>query len=66
MNTITYTEILSRAISSVEADIEDWRLKCERLPTEQKEKMFTTVTEELQRKLGALRVLYLIETGKEC
>lgn len=66
MNTITYTEILSRAISSVESEIEDWRLKCEGLPLDQRDTLFTTATQELQGKLKALQTLYYIETGKAC
>lgn len=64
MNTITYTEILSRALSSIESEIEDWRLKCESLPQEQRERMFVTATEELRGKWEALTTLYRIETGK--
>lgn len=64
--TITHTEILSRAISSIDAEIEVWRLKCEDLPTEQREKMFMVATGELRAKLEALQTLYSIETGTEC
>ena len=62
---ITHTEILNRAISSIECEIEDWRRKCEGLPADQKEKMFTVATEELRAKLGACKALYHIETGAE-
>ena len=61
--TIKFTEILSRAMSSIEREIEEWRQKCDELPTDQREKMFTVATEELRAKLSALETLYKIETG---
>ena len=62
---ITHTEILSRAIRSIEADIADWRTKCESLPQDQKDAMFATATADLREKLDALKTLYRIETGAE-
>ena len=62
---ITQTEIINRAISSIEAEIDDWRKKCECLPDDQKEAMFTASTNELVMKLTALRTMYLFETGTE-
>ena len=62
---ITQTEILNRAIRSIEAEIDDWRKKCEILPEDQKDVMFTASTNELSMKLTALRTMYLFETGTE-
>ena len=62
---ITHTEILSRAISSIDAEIADWHRKCEGLPQEQKEAMITISTKELRSKLEALKEMYRIETGVE-
>lgn len=62
---ITHTEILSRAIRSIEADIADWRKKCEGLPQAQKDAMEAIATEELREKLETLKTLYFIETGVE-
>lgn len=60
---ITHTEILSRAIRSIEVDIADWRQKCDDFPQAQKDAMFAAATEELRAKLDALKTLYRIETG---
>ena len=60
---ITHTEILSRAIRSIEADIADWHKKCEGIPQEQKDAMFEMSTKELREKLDVLKGLYCIETG---
>ena len=62
---ITHTEILSRAIRSIEADIADWHKKCEGLPLAQKDAMEATATKELREKLEILKTLYRIETGSE-
>lgn len=62
---ITHTEILNRAIYSVEEEIANWHNKCEGLPQEQKDKMFDYATKELQDKLDALKEMYRIETGTE-
>ena len=58
---ITHTEILSRAIWSIEQEIEKWRSRCDCLPDG--ERIFATVTEELQAKLAAVKELYRIEIG---
>ena len=60
---ITHVEILSRAIGSVDAEIEAWAKQCSGLPFEQKEKMFAAATKELKAKLDTLKNLYRIETG---
>lgn len=60
---ITHTEILARAISSIEAEISDWRTKCSAHPDAQV--LFNSATEELTRKLDSLKTLYRIETGSE-
>lgn len=62
---ITHTEILSRAISSIEADIEERKILCEGLPTDIQAEMFNKSTEELREKLDALKTLYRIETGAD-
>ena len=62
---ITHTEIISRAISSIEAEIADWRKKCEGFPQDQKDAMVTMATQELRAKLDALKTLYRIETGSD-
>ena len=58
---ITHTEILSRTIRSIEQEIETWRTRCDGLPDG--ERIFATVTEELQAKLAAVKELYRIEIG---
>lgn len=62
---ITHTEILNRAIHSIENEIGEWRSKCEGLPQDMREQMFNASTKELAVKLTALKSLYLIETGTE-
>ena len=62
---ITHTEILARAMRTIEAEIEEWRGKCESFPIEQKEKMFAAATKELTEKLETLQTLYRIETGND-
>lgn len=62
---ITHTEILNRAISSIEAEIEEWNNKCANLPHEQRETMFEIATKELREKLDALKTLYRIEAGTD-
>jgi hypothetical protein len=62
---ITYTEILNRAINSIQAEVEDWRSKCESFPKDQAEALFTQATAELVSKLEALKQLYAIETGAD-
>lgn len=61
---ITHTEILSRAIRSIEADIAEWHKKCEGIPQAQKDAMIEMSTKELREKLDVLKGLYCIETGK--
>lgn len=62
---ITHTEILSRAIISLESDIEAWQAQCEGLPEEIRAEMFNKSTEELRAKLETLKTLYRIETGSD-
>ena len=62
---ITYTEILVRAINSVEAEIDDWRQKFNGTPDVFMTGMFEIATAELREKLDALKTLYRIETGTE-
>ena len=62
---ITHTEILTRAIHSIENEIGEWRSQCEGLPQDMREQMFNASTKELAVKLTALKSLYLIETGTE-
>lgn len=60
---ITHTEILSRAIRSLEEEIAEWHSKGEGLPKELRDEMFTAATKEPREKLEALKTLYRIETG---
>ena len=62
---ITHTEIITRAIHSIEEEIGKWRSQCEGLPQDMREQMFTASTKDLAVKLTALKSLYLIETGTE-
>ena len=62
---ITHTEILSRAINSIEGDIEAWLVQCEGLPEDIRAEMFNKSTEELRSKLETLKTLYRIETGSD-
>ena len=62
---ITHTEILSRAIKSIEAEINEWKDRCKGLPKEQAEKYFEAATKELREKQDALKTLYRIETGSD-
>lgn len=62
---ITHTEILSRAIRSIEADIDEWRRQCESLPQPHKDGAFEISTKELRAKLDTLKTLYSIETGAD-
>ena len=62
---ITHTEILSRAIRSIEEEIAYWHSKCEAFPQEQRDKLFAASTMDLTEKLEALKNLYRIETGAE-
>ena len=62
---ITHTEILNRAIRSIEAEIADWSQKCEGLPQAQKDALIAQATEQLRCKLNTLKEMYRIETGME-
>ena len=62
---ITYSEILVRAIKSIEADIDDWREKFNGNPDVFMTGMFEIATAELREKLVALKTLYRIETGTD-
>ena len=60
---ITHTEILSRAIKSINAEIDEWRDRCKGLTKEQADSYFDVTTKELRAKLDALKTMYRIETG---
>lgn len=62
---ITHTEILARAIRSIEGDIEEQQILCDGLPTDIKAEMFNKSTENLRAKLDTLKILYRIETGTD-
>ena len=62
---ITHTEIYARAIRTIEAEIDEWRRRCEGFPQEEREQMFRAATEELRIKLAALKEMYGIEAGVE-
>lgn len=60
---ITHTEIVARAIRSIECDITARRSMCESFPKEQRDAMIAASTRELNEKLDALKAMYQIETG---
>lgn len=62
---ITQAEIISRAIISIESEIEEWNNKCATLPQAQRDTMFEAATVELRAKLDTLKILYQIETGTD-
>lgn len=62
---ITQAEIIVRAIKSFEAEIEELRVLCKGLPTEQADTYFDAATKEPREKLDALKILYRIETGTD-
>lgn len=62
---ITYTEILARAIRSLEAEIDEWRQKFNGNPEVSMTGMFEIATAEPREKLDALKILYRIETGSD-
>ena len=62
---ITHTEILARAIKSIEADIADWHQMCEGFPQDQKDAMIAQATADLRAKLDTVKTLYCIETGAD-
>ena len=62
---ITHTEILVRAIHSIEAEIGEWHNKCANLPKEQRDTLIVAGTEGLREKLDVLIEMYRIETGTD-
>ena len=58
---ITYTEILARAIRTLEDEIAEWQNKSDNFPQE----LIDKATEEPRAKLEALKTLYRIETGND-
>ena len=62
---ITHTEIISRAIRSIEEEIGECRRRCDELPQNMRAQFFDCSTKELVLKQTALKSLYLIETGTE-
>ena len=62
---ITHTEIINRAIQSINAEIDEWRERCKGLSKEQAETYFEATTKEPREKLDALKTLYRIETGSD-
>ena len=58
---ITHTEILARAIRTLEDEIAEWNNKSDNFPQE----LIAKATEEPRAKLDALKTLYRIETGAE-
>ena len=58
---ITHTEILARAIRTIEDEIAEWHSKCAGIPQEH----IDTATEELRSKLDTLKQMYFVETGNE-
>lgn len=59
---ITQTEILTLAIRAVDADIESWRIKCEK-GGEEGQKIFEMSTADMRIKRRLLCELYFIQTG---
>lgn len=62
---ITHTEILVRAINSIEEEIGEWHNKCANLPQENRDALIAAGTQELCKKLDWLRLAYYTETGTE-
>ena len=63
---ITQTEILSRAIASIKAEIEEWQEYAKRFRDERlAESYVEDGTKELRTKLDALKILYRMETGAD-
>ena len=58
---ITHTEILARAIQSINTEINGWRDKCSGLLDTAA--LFDSATNELTNKLDALKTMYYFETG---
>lgn len=63
---ITQTEILSRAIASIKAEIEEWQEHAKRFRDERLAESYVEAgTKELRTKLDALKILYRMETGAD-
>ena len=60
---ITQTEIIARAIGSVESEIQEWEERAAGRPEAQA--AVAEMTRPLRNKLEALRILYLYQTGTE-
>ena len=60
---ITQTEIISLAIRALDAEIEKWRIKCEK-GGDEGQQIFESVTAESRMKRETFCTLYLIQTGK--
>lgn len=60
---ITQTEIIARAIGSVEAEIRGWEERAAGRPEAQA--AVDEMTRPLRNKLEALHILYLYQTGTE-
>ena len=58
---ITHTEILCRAIGSLEEEIRNWESRCEGKPWLEDE--IKLITAPIRDKLDAVMQLYRIETG---
>lgn len=58
---ITHTEILARAIRTLDDEITEWENKSDYFPQE----LIAKATEEPRAKMEALKTLYRIETGAE-
>lgn len=63
---ITHTEILARAIRSIEDEIDNMKTRCEgRMEEVLVKQICDDYTAERTPKLEALKAMYLIETGNE-
>ena len=62
---ITHTEILNRAICSINAEIDEWRRRCAGFPQAERDALFKASTDGLRSKLEALETMYRYETGVE-
>lgn len=58
---LTHTEIYALAIRSIDADIAEWRKRCEGLPEEH----FNDCVSHLMEKREALKQLYKLECGND-
>lgn len=57
---ITHTEILARAIRSIDDELAHWHVACENSGTLEN---YDALTADLQKKRLAINTLYCIETG---